>query len=126
MHRPTSPTSEALHRYAASMPSLTQLFAEQPGRAQQLSASIGSLYIDFSKQRIDAQAFDLLFQRAEELDLAGQIAALFAGEKVNLSEQRAALHWLLRKRDSELPEALTEPAKTMLAAHQAMQTLCEG
>ena len=126
MQSPNSPALEALQRHANAMPTLHQLFDEQPQRAQRFSAQLGSVYLDFSKQRIDQAGFDLLLQRAEELQLSSKIAALFAGERINTSENRAALHTLLRTPESAVPSALGEAAAQMRAAHESMRKICDA
>ncbi len=75
---------------------LRELFAEDPGRGRQFVAEACGLYFDFSKQRIDRETLDQLFQLANARGLQARIDALFAGEPVNRSERRPALHMALR------------------------------
>ena len=75
---------------------LRELFARDPGRAKTLTLEWHDWRADIAKQRIDGAALDALLAAAERANLSNWIAALFAGEKINLSEQRPALHPLLR------------------------------
>ena len=77
---------------------LADLFARDPGRFERLSFECGALFLDFSKQRVTAETLDLLLDHARSLDLPARIAALLGGEKVNSTEERAALHTALRFR----------------------------
>ncbi len=87
--------SELLARVQHQQP-LADLFSQEPERAQVMTRTAGPLLLDFSKQRITAEVLQLLEQLAFEVDLPARINALFNGEKVNLSEDRAALHTALR------------------------------
>ncbi|SFF30601.1 glucose-6-phosphate isomerase [Fontimonas thermophila] len=96
---PTStPAWQDLRRHAARLAEvhLSALFARDPARAQRFAAEACGLYLDYSKQRIDAGALGTLLHLAEQQDLAGWRRRLFAGEPVNHTEQRAALHMALR------------------------------
>ncbi len=75
---------------------LRKLFADDPKRGDRLKVEAGGLYLDYSKNRITDQTLKLLIQLAKESDLSGRIAAMFSGEKINISENRAALHTALR------------------------------
>ncbi|MGE4651086.1 MAG: glucose-6-phosphate isomerase [Myxococcota bacterium] len=86
----------ALGQHAASPPRLKELFAEEPDRGARLAVEAAGLYLDFSKQRASDETLSLLFDLAEEAELADQIRAMFAGERINESEERAALHVALR------------------------------
>jgi glucose-6-phosphate isomerase len=72
------------------------LFAQDASRFERFSREFNGLLLDFSRQRIDAPALEALFGLADETGLRARIDALFAGEPVNESEKRAALHTLLR------------------------------
>ena len=76
--------------------SLTALFEADSDRAARYSAEACGLYLDYSKQRIDADVLAALQGLAQQQDLAGRIAAMFAGERINHTEQRAVLHTALR------------------------------
>ena len=75
---------------------LAKLFASDPKRGQRLTVEAAGLFLDYSKNRITDETVKLLLQLAEESDLRGRIAAMFSGEKINISEKRAVLHVALR------------------------------
>lgn len=75
---------------------LADMFAADKDRFTRLHREAGPLLLDFSKQRIEQQTLKLLLQVAREKDLEGWIGRLFGGERVNSSEDRAAMHWALR------------------------------
>ena len=105
MQRPTStPQWEALAAHAAAdRPGLRELFAADPGRGTRLTASVGDLYLDYSKNLVTDDTVGLLLDLAERMDLSGRIAAMLAGEHINVTEDRAVLHTALRlPRDAAL------------------------
>jgi glucose-6-phosphate isomerase len=75
---------------------LKQLFADDPGRGERLTAEAVGLYLDYSKNRLTAETFKLLLQLAEESGLQARRDAMFRGEKINVTEKRAVLHVALR------------------------------
>ena len=75
---------------------LRQLFADDPSRGERLTAEAAGLYLDYSKNRVTDETLKLLFQLATESGLSGRIAAMFSGEKINVTEKRAVLHVALR------------------------------
>jgi glucose-6-phosphate isomerase len=75
---------------------LRTLFRDDPQRAQQMSAEAVGLYLDYSKNRITAETVRLLLELAQESDLPARIDAMFRGEKINITENRAVLHVALR------------------------------
>ncbi|WP_114800727.1 glucose-6-phosphate isomerase [Moraxella canis] len=75
---------------------LQQRFADDETRGQRLSAFACDIYMDFSKQAIDDEVLAKLIQLADTFDLSQKISDLITGEKVNDTEQRAALHTALR------------------------------
>ena len=78
----------------------------EPGRFETYSARLGPLFVDYSKQRIDAEVMAALADLAEESGLHDAIQALFDGEHVNTTEDRPALHTALRAPEGEAPEAV--------------------
>jgi glucose-6-phosphate isomerase len=85
----------AAHHHTQSF-SLATLFAAEPRRPETLSARCGGVLLDYSKQLLNAKTLRLLVNLAYERNLTDAIARLFAGEAVNTSENRAALHTALR------------------------------
>ncbi len=80
---------------------LRELFAADPGRGITLTAEFDGLYVDYSKNRLTAETITLLCALAEQAGLRERIDAMFAGEKINVTEDRAVLHVALRAPESE-------------------------
>ncbi|MEO6950788.1 MAG: glucose-6-phosphate isomerase [Polyangia bacterium] len=80
---------------------LRQLFADDPERGEALVAQGVGLYMDYSKQRVDADTLRLLRELAEACRLPQKIEAMFTGEKINTTENRAVLHVALRAPTTE-------------------------
>src|SRR5579859_6285606 len=75
---------------------LRQLFAKDPKRGERLTAEAAGIFLDYSKNRITDETLDLLMQLAEESGLRSRIGAMFRGERINITENRAVLHIALR------------------------------
>jgi glucose-6-phosphate isomerase len=75
---------------------LRELFAEDPDRGERLCAEAAGLYLDYSKNRITDETLGLLLQLAEQSGLEQHRDAMFAGERINVSENRSVLHVALR------------------------------
>jgi glucose-6-phosphate isomerase len=75
---------------------LRELFAEDPGRGERLSAEAAGLYLDYSKNRITDETLRLLIRLAEESGLEQRRDMMLAGERINVSENRPVLHVALR------------------------------
>jgi glucose-6-phosphate isomerase len=75
---------------------LRTLFAEDPDRGARLTVEAAGVFLDYSKNRITDETLKLLLQLAEECDLRGRIGAMFQGDKINITENRAVLHVALR------------------------------
>ncbi len=75
---------------------LRTLFAEDSGRGERLTVEGAGLFLDYSKNRITDETIKLLLQLAEESGLKRRIEAMFSGEKINITENRAVLHVALR------------------------------
>jgi glucose-6-phosphate isomerase len=75
---------------------LRHLFAEDPQRGQRLALEAVGIYLDYSKNRITDQTLQLLLQLAVTAGLRERIDAMFRGEKINVTENRAVLHVALR------------------------------
>jgi glucose-6-phosphate isomerase len=82
---------------------LRDLFASDPDRGERLTMEAAGLYLDYSKNRITDETLALLFDLADQSGLAQRTAAMFAGERINTTENRAVLHLALRMpRDATL------------------------
>src|ERR1700727_306124 len=75
---------------------LRSLFSDDPGRAARFSIEAAALFLDYSKNRITEETRKLLLQLAEESGLKERRDAMFRGEKINITENRAVLHVALR------------------------------
>ena len=75
---------------------LRSLFADDSKRGERLKAEAIGIYLDYSKNRITDETLSLLLQLAEESGLRGRIDAMFRGDKINITENRAVLHVALR------------------------------
>ncbi|AZM58859.1 MULTISPECIES: glucose-6-phosphate isomerase [unclassified Streptomyces] len=77
-------------------PDLRALFADDPSRAQRYVVHVGDLRIDYSKHLVDNETLALLFELAAATDVSGLRDAMFRGERINVTEDRAVLHTALR------------------------------
>ena len=75
---------------------LRELFASDPTRGERLHAEAASLYLDYSKQRVTDETLRLLLDLARTCGLTERIAAMFRGDRINVTEDRAVLHTALR------------------------------
>jgi glucose-6-phosphate isomerase len=79
---------------------LRDLFAEDPKRAKKFALQAGDLFLDYSKHRITGRTLKYLLALAESAGLRGAIDAMFSGQKINATENRAVLHVALRNRSN--------------------------
>jgi glucose-6-phosphate isomerase len=79
---------------------MRELFAADPGRAEQFSLALGDLFVDYSKNRITAETMTLLVNLAEQAEVTAWRDRMFAGEKINGTEGRSVLHVALRNRSN--------------------------
>ncbi len=75
---------------------LRELFAQDPERGSRMVVEAAGLALDYSKQRVTAETIDLLVALADSVDLAGHREAMFRGDHINTTEDRAVLHTALR------------------------------
>jgi len=89
---------QALERHYAAIGGLhlRDLFAADPGRGERLTAQAEGIYLDYSKNRVTDETMALLVELATESGLPQRRDAMFAGEHINVSEDRAVLHVALR------------------------------
>jgi glucose-6-phosphate isomerase len=92
------PAWQALQAHAGSLVPLhlRELFARDTGRGERLCAEGAGLFLDYSKQRVTEETVRLLVALAEARGLPARREAMFGGEKINTTEQRAVLHTALR------------------------------
>ena len=89
---------QALERHSAEIKGrhLRELFADDPGRGERLTAEAAGIYLDYSKNRVTDETMRLLLELAVESGVPERRDAMFRGEHVNVSEDRPALHVALR------------------------------
>jgi len=89
---------QALERHYTEVAGLhlRDLFAADPGRGERLTAQAEGIYLDYSKNRVTDETMSLLVELAEESGVPQRRDAMFAGEHINVSEDRAVLHVALR------------------------------
>ena len=96
---PRTPVWTDLSAHAARLAAVPvqELFERDPGRFERLSREQAGLLMDFSRQRLDEIALAKLFQLADAVDLRSRIDAMWRGERINSTEDRAVLHVALRQ-----------------------------
>ena len=92
----------ASHSQTLGSQSLRDLFAKDSSRGTRFAVEAEGVYLDYSKHRITDQTLKLLLQLAEESGLKDRIEAMFRGEKINITENRAVLHVALRAPKGEV------------------------
>ena len=88
--------SLALHSQSMRDVHLRTLFADDPVRGERLTTEAAGLFLDYSKNRVSDETISLLVRLAEESGLRARIDAMFRGDKINITENRAVLHVALR------------------------------
>src|SRR6187200_2200999 len=84
------------HQRAMRGRHLRKMFADDPARGERMTAQAAGVFLDYSKNRIDDETLRLLIVLAEQSGLRGRIDAMFRGQKINVTENRAVLHVALR------------------------------
>ncbi|HTV04286.1 MAG TPA: glucose-6-phosphate isomerase [Acidobacteriaceae bacterium] len=84
------------HAKAMASQSLRDLFAKEPARGTRFAVEAEGVYLDYSKHRITDETLKLLLQLSEESGVKARIDAMFRGDKINITENRAVLHTALR------------------------------
>jgi glucose-6-phosphate isomerase len=99
-----TPEWEALRGHRADLGEvhLRDLFAQDPGRGEAMTLEVGGLYLDYSKQLATTETLRLLVALAERAGIRRRIDAMFAGEHINVTEDRAVLHVALRASQDEV------------------------
>ncbi|HKG50161.1 MAG TPA: glucose-6-phosphate isomerase [Actinomycetales bacterium] len=92
------------HYEVVSKIHLRSLFADDPSRGERMAATVGDAYLDFSKHRVTHETLRLLVDLAEARDLRGRTQAMFSGQKINTTENRAVLHVALRAAEGQVIE----------------------
>ncbi|WP_035677377.1 glucose-6-phosphate isomerase [Flavobacterium limnosediminis] len=82
--------------------SMQTMFGDDPHRAEKFHIQWGDFLFDYSKNRINSQTLDLLLELAEEVNLKDAIQKYFSGDRINVTENRAALHTALRSSEKSI------------------------
>lgn len=102
---------------------LRDLFSADPGRGETFTLEAAGLYLDYSKNRINAETMQLLVALAEDAGLKDRIEAMFTGEKINVTEDRAVLHTALRApKDAEI---LFEGKNVVPDVHEVLDRMAD-
>lgn len=104
---------------------LRDLFAQDPDRVASLSLSFDGLFYDFSKQRLTPKTLGLLRDLAQEAGVAEGIQRMFAGDRINNTEDRSVLHVALRRRQGPFPTAALDVMPEVVATRQRMAAFAE-
>ena len=102
---------------------LRQLFADDPGRGNRLALLAEGIYLDYSKNRITDETMRLLVDLADESGLRQRIDAMFAGERINVTEDRAVLHVALRAPKGQ--QIRVDGIDVVPAVHEVLDRMAE-
>ena len=108
------------HRDACAESHLRDLFDRDAQRAESLSVSFDGIFYDFSKQRLTAETLGLLLELARQAQLPASIERMFAGERINSSEDRSVLHVALRRSAGPFPSSSFDVMPEVAATRQKM------
>jgi glucose-6-phosphate isomerase len=100
---------------------LSELFEKDPARGERYTAETSGIFLDYSKNRINDETLKLLLQLAEESGLREKIEAMFAGEKINITENRAVLHVALRAPKTE--SIMLDGEDVVVAVHTVLDKM---
>ncbi|SEG37578.1 glucose-6-phosphate isomerase [Bryocella elongata] len=116
------PAWKALTAHAATLKqNLRELFAADPERGTRFTAEAEGIFLDYSKNRITEETLQLLLQLAKESGLAEHREAMFTGQKINTTENRAVLHVALRAPRSE--SILVDGEDVVPAVHEVLDKM---
>ena len=118
----TTPAWKRLTELHNSMtPDLRAWFADDPQRAERFSYELGDLYVDLSKNLLTDDVRDALVELAEQVDVPGRRDAMYAGEHINITEDRAVLHTALRR---PAADSLTVDGQDVVAdVHEVLEKI---
>ncbi len=111
------------HHEAMRSVHLRSLFEKDPGRGQRLTAEACGLYFDYSKHRITDETIRLLLSLADEVGLRARIEAMFRGDKINVTENRAVLHIALRAPRDEV--ILLDGENVVVKVHAVLDRMAD-
>lgn len=102
---------------------LKDLFQKDSERGKNFAIQAGSIYLDYSKNRINEDTLQLFFELLQEINLQQKIENMFAGEKINTTEDRAVLHIALRNRSKN--PIIVDGKDVMTEINQVLQSMRE-
>jgi len=111
----------AQHQSKLARRHLRELFAEDPGRGERFCAEAAGIYLDYSKNLITGETLGLLLQLAGQSGLEEHRDAMFAGERINISENRAVLHVALRMPKGTL--LIVDGADVVAEVHEVLDRM---
>lgn len=113
------------HYQQISKLTLTELFEQDPSRGENLNLQFNGIYFDFSKNNLTEETLNLLLEVAKKSHLTEKTAALFRGEKINNTENRAVLHIALRSKQKTLMVDNHNVMDDINAVKLQMQEFCK-
>ena len=111
----------AAHHEAIKGTHLRELFDADPARGERMAAEGAGLYLDYSKNRITDETLGLLVELAEQSGVAARMEAMFKGERINVSEDRAVLHVALRMPKSA--SLMVEGVDVVKQVHEVLERM---
>lgn len=111
----------AEHAKAIQNTHMKQLFAQDPTRGERYTAEAEGIFLDYSKNRVTDETLKLLVALAEESGLKARLEAMFTGQKINVTENRAVLHVALRAPKSE--SILVDGEDVVPAVHEVLEKM---
>jgi len=117
------PTWKALKAHSEQIRGrhLRELFAEDASRGERLTVEAEGIFLDYSKNRVTDETLKLLVQLAEESGLKARTEAMFTGEKINITENRAVLHVALRAPKAE--KILVDGEDVVPGVHEVLEKM---
>jgi glucose-6-phosphate isomerase len=109
-----------VHHDAIAERHLRELFADDPARGTAMTVSAADLYLDYSKNRLTPETIALLVALAERAGLRERIDAMFAGEHINTTEDRAVLHVALRMPASAAGTLVVDGQDVVADVHEVL------
>ncbi len=109
------------HAQAIHDTQMKQLFADDPTRGERYTAEAEGVFLDYSKNRVTDETLKLLLELAEESGLKAKLEAMFTGEKINVTENRAVLHVALRTPKTE--SILVDGEDVVPAVHEVLEKM---
>ena len=119
----TSAWSALSTHHKSLTPNLREWFAADPERAQKLSFTADELHVDLSKNLITSETVELLVKLAEEVKLEQAREAMFSGEHINVTEDRAVLHTALRRPEGYTPALIVDGQDVDADVHAVLKKI---